>query len=63
MGRNIVLGAFCTYTSGNFLSGNIMDPGYCPVVSPSGTNHFSDATDTGPFGTCLGTGVTSLTAF
>jgi len=33
------------------------------VVSPFGTNHFSDATDTGPFQTCLGSGVTSLTAF
>jgi hypothetical protein len=63
IGGNIVLGAFCTYTSGNFLSGNIMDPGYNPVVSPSGTNHFSDDTDTGPFSTCLGTGVTSLSAF
>jgi hypothetical protein len=62
-GRNIVLGAFCTYTNGNFLSGQIMTSAYCPVVSPSGSNHFSNATDTGPFGTCLGDGVTSLTAF
>jgi hypothetical protein len=61
--RHVILGAFCTYTSGNFLSGDIMTAGYNPVVSPSGTNHFSDATDTGPFGTCLGGGVTSLTAF
>ncbi len=63
MGRHIVLGAFCTYTSGNFLAGNIMEVGYCPVDSPSGTNHFSDATDTGPFSTCITSGVGSLTAF
>lgn len=40
-GGTVVLGSFCTYTSGNFLSGNIMGPTYCPVVSPTGTNHFT----------------------
>jgi hypothetical protein len=62
-GRHVALGAFCTYTSGNFLSGKIMTAGYNPVFSPSGTNHFSDAVDTGPFGSCLGTGVSSFGAF
>jgi len=59
-GRDVILGAFCTYTSGNFLSGDIMTPGYNPVVSPLGNNHFSTDTDTGPFSTCLGGGVTSV---
>jgi hypothetical protein len=35
----VVLGAFCTYTSGNYLSGRIMTAGYSPVWSPSGSNH------------------------
>lgn len=38
-GGSAVLGAFCTYTSGNSLDGRIMDAGYCPVVG--GSNHFS----------------------
>jgi hypothetical protein len=44
-GGTVVLGAFCTYTSGNFLSGAIMTAAYCPVVSPAGNNHFATATD------------------
>ena len=40
-GGLVVLGAFCTYTSGNFLSGQIMTPGYAPVWSPTGSNHFT----------------------
>lgn len=39
-GGNVILGVFCTYTTGNFLSGNIMTSAYSPVVSPTGTNHF-----------------------
>lgn len=35
----------------------------CPVVSPSGTNHFSSDTDAGPFFSCLATGVSSLDGF
>jgi hypothetical protein len=62
-GGDVVMGAFCTYTSGNSLSGQIMTPGYCPVVSPSGTNHFSSDVDTGPWFTCLASGVTSIDAF
>jgi hypothetical protein len=62
-GGDVVMGAFCTYTSGNSLSGQIMTSSYCPVVSPSGTNHFSNDTDTGPWFTCLATGVSSIGAF
>jgi hypothetical protein len=40
-----------------------MASGYNPVVSPTGSNHFSDGTDTGPFGSCLGTGVSTIKAF
>jgi hypothetical protein len=61
--RAVVLGAFCTYTSGNFLSGQIMTAAYCPVVSPLGTNHFSDGTDAGPFFSCVTEGATSFTGF
>ncbi len=57
-GGSVVLGAFCTYTSGNFLSGRIMTPGYSPVWSPSGSNHFSFSTYAGDGTTCIHTGVT-----
>jgi hypothetical protein len=40
-GGRVVLGAFSTYTSGNSIGGRIMGPDYCPVRSPSGTNHFA----------------------
>ncbi len=40
-GGKVLLGAFCTYTVGNFLSGRIMNADYCPVISPTGGNHFS----------------------
>jgi hypothetical protein len=40
-GGKVILGVFCTYTSGNSLGGRIMTPGYSPVTSPAGTNHFS----------------------
>lgn len=39
-GGKVALGAFVTFTQGNFLSGRIMDPGYSPVNSPSGGNWF-----------------------
>jgi len=40
-GGQVVLGAFCAYTSGNYLSGRIMTQTqyYCPVTG--GQNHFS----------------------
>jgi hypothetical protein len=59
-GGHVVLGAFCAYTSGNFLSGRIMTDTsrYCPVVG--GSNHFSlamwDGTDAD---CCVHFGVTS----
>ena len=59
-GGSVVLGAFCTYTSGNFLSGTIMTSGYNPVVSPFGNNHFTDSAYAGDGTTCIYTGVTSL---
>lgn len=37
----VVLGAFCTYCSGNCLRGRIMTSTYCPVYSPAWSNHFS----------------------
>jgi hypothetical protein len=48
-GGVVVLGAFCTYTTGNSLAGRIMTDAYCPVYSPSGGNHFtaSDYADDG----------------
>jgi hypothetical protein len=52
-GGRAILGAFCTYTSGNFLSGTIMTPAYNPVVSPSGTNHFSMSPYSGDGTTCI----------
>lgn len=60
-GVDVVLGAFCTFTTGNFLSGGIMGPAYCPVVSPTGTNHFTPSSYIGDGGSCLYVGVdTSL---
>jgi hypothetical protein len=52
-GTTVILGAFCTYTSGNFLSGDIMTAAYCPVVSPTGSNHFFNSAWSGdnPCGT------------
>jgi hypothetical protein len=59
-GGTVVLGSFCTYTSGNFLAGAIMTPAYCPVVSPTGTNHFLSSTYAFDGTTCLYNGVNSL---
>jgi hypothetical protein len=39
-GGKVVLGAFCTYCYGYPLGGRIMTPAYCPVVSPTCSNHF-----------------------
>ncbi|MBI4878622.1 MAG: hypothetical protein HY812_03045 [Planctomycetes bacterium] len=62
-GGNVVLGPFCTYTSGNFLSGRIMGTGYSPVKSPAGTNHFSLSTYVGDGTTILYTNVTTLSGY
>jgi hypothetical protein len=56
-GGSVVLGAFCTYTSGNYLSGRIMTAGYNPVWSPSGSNHFSLSGYAGDGTTCIHNGV------
>jgi len=58
-GGHVILGAFCAYTSGNYLSGRIMTQAdLCPVTG--GSNHFSlsfwDGTDGG---CCVHTGITS----
>jgi hypothetical protein len=52
-GGRAILGAFCTFTQGNFLSGNIMTPAYSPVVSPTGSNHFSNSSYAGDGQTCI----------
>jgi hypothetical protein len=56
-GGTVVLGAFCAYTAGNYLSGRIMtDPAYSPVTG--GFNHFSYATWNGDgAGDCVHAGV------
>ncbi len=61
-GGKVILGAFCTYTRGNYLSGRIMTPAYCPVDSPPGTNHFSSASYIGDGATCIHDGVTAYDA-
>jgi hypothetical protein len=61
-GGTVVLGVFCTFTSGNFLSGAIMTSGYNPVVSPLGNNHFTSSTYSAGGVTCIYNGVTSLTS-
>jgi hypothetical protein len=62
-GGRAILGAFCTYTSGNFLSGAIMTPAYSPVVSPSGSNHFSSSNYAGDGTSCMYNQFTPVTTF
>lgn len=59
-GGTVVLGAFCTYTTGNFLAGTIMTAAYCPVDSPFGNNHFTLSPYTGDGTTCIYDGVAAL---
>lgn len=61
-GGRTVLGVFCTFTDGNFLSGRIMTPGYSPVTSPGGNNHFSFSSYAGDGTTSIHTGVTAYGA-
>jgi hypothetical protein len=42
-GGKVILGVFCTYTSGASLGGRIMTVGYSPVTSPAGSNHFTNS--------------------
>lgn len=58
-GGRVILGVFTTYTNGAHLSGRIMSPGYSPVTSPDGDNHFSSSTYAGDGTTALHTGVTT----
>jgi hypothetical protein len=56
-GGRAILGVFSTYTSGNFLSGQIMTPSYSPVYAPFGTNHFSFSSYAGDGSPSLHAGV------
>jgi len=59
-GGHVVLGAFCAYTSGNYLAGRIMSQTsrYCPVTG--GLNHFSLAMWDGSDPSCIvHSGITS----
>jgi hypothetical protein len=58
-GGHVVLGVFCTFTTGAPLGGRIMTPGYSPVTSPAGTNHFVLSAYAGDGTTCLHHGVTA----
>jgi hypothetical protein len=58
-GTKAILGAFCTYTSGNSLGGAIMTSAYNPVWSPSGSNHFSSSNYAGDGTTPIHNGVTT----
>lgn len=62
-GGSVVLGVFCTYTSGNELAGRIMTSGYCPVISPLGNNHFSSSVYIGDGTTCIHLGVSAYECF
>jgi hypothetical protein len=58
-GTVVILGAFCTYTSGNSLGGEIMTSAYSPVFSPSGSNHFGSSNYAGDGTTPIHNGVTT----
>lgn len=60
-GGCVVLGAFCAYTSGNYLSGRIMQCPYAPVKG--GFNHFAYACWSGDgAAACVHSGSTSYCA-
>ena len=52
-GGKVILGTFCTYTGGAYLGGRIMRPGYSPVVSPLGLNHYASSTYAEDGFTCM----------
>ncbi len=58
-GGRVVLGAFATFTNGNYLAGRIMTSGYSPVYSPSGSNHFSLSAYAGDGTTAIHNGVSN----
>jgi hypothetical protein len=61
-GGRVILGAFTTYTSGNFLSGDVMTSAYSPVYSPSGGNSFTNSCYAGDGTSDLWNGVSSYCA-
>jgi hypothetical protein len=61
-GGRVVLGAFCTYTVNYSLGGRIMTSGYCPVTSPSGTNHLSASAYVGDGTSSIHAGVLAYSA-
>lgn len=60
-GGSVVLGAFSAYTSGNYLSGAIMGPGYSPVTG--GMNHFSTSAYAGDGTTAIHAGVAAYDSY
>jgi hypothetical protein len=58
-GGRVILGVFCTYTSGSSLGGRIMTAAYSPVVSPSGSNHFVFSSYDGNGDPCIHFGISS----
>ena len=58
-GTVVILGAFCTYTSGNSLGGEIMTSAYSPVWSPNSSNHFLTSNYAGDGTTPIHNGVTT----
>jgi hypothetical protein len=61
-GGKVILGAFCTFTTGYSLGGRIMTPGYSPVTSPGGTNHLSFNSYAGDAADCFIHGIGILGA-
>ncbi|MFN0060248.1 MAG: hypothetical protein ACKVX7_17455 [Planctomycetota bacterium] len=62
-GGKVILGAFCTYTQGNSLAGNIMTDFYSPVTSPSGANHFNPSNYVGDGTECIHTTPIAITTY
>jgi len=58
-GGRVILGVFCTYTTGNSMGGGIMTSPYCPVASPGGNNHDTLSSYAGDGKTCLHSSVAS----
>jgi hypothetical protein len=58
-GTVVILGAFCTYTLGNSLGGEIMTSAYSPVWSPTSSNHFVSSNYAGDGTTPIHNGVTT----
>ena len=59
-GGHVILGVFCTYTTGNSLGGRIMTSGYSPVTSPAGNNHFANSSYASDGRTCIYSGLIHL---